>query len=936
MKQGFSTLLYSLLFFVLPAVQAALPSPLKVAISNNTYPYMFINQQGQPEGLVVDYWQHLGQQQQVEIEFLAANWPRTMAMLEQGEVHLHGALAASTKRHQLYQLGDIGVNIYNNIFIHRDMPYFKSVQEVKPLTIGVIERSSHIATLQALIPNVSLAYYADTEAMYDAAINGEIFAFSALDMLPTTYAAYKQLNALFPLYKKMPITKIDLSYAVYNNSALFQHLQLATEQIEPSFIDQLERRWLSIDVEKDTLLLGVPVNNPPFMHISAGGEAKGLMIELWQAWAEQTGKKIAFIPDTSTNNIRSLEQGRIDAIVGLPITDQLPSNLHAAHHIYSFNSQFYYPKERGELRLETLTDEAVAVFQNSPYLAELKQRYPQITFKLYSSLERILSAVQQHEVIGFIGGAAIMPLRLQQLNLAESFSVAERPVIEAALYSLVQKSNQALIDSIHQGFSALPLQQLEAIEQRWLDESEHYFIKFRHKVPLTSAEREWLTAHQPFKLGIVKDWPPMEFVDDTGEPAGITIDNIKLIGQRLGIQFNIQVFNNFAELNTAVKQHKIDVIGSINEVVDGNKAVVLTDKYWSSRWAVISSVASNKINHINQLSGKRIAIYKDYTIVKQLQDYLPEGAIILSDNLKQAINLLQQGEVDAVIETIETSGQFLRDTGYVNLQIQVLEQLSSDPTMFAVRSDYGPLVTIINKSLRSISTESQKQIYDKWFDFQINQGLDKKQFHRLMLQLGGAVSLIIIFFVIWNYSLRKEVGLRRQAEDKMRFMATHDDLTQLPNRSLLKERLEQALLQHARHNEMLALLFIDLDGFKDINDKYGHDVGDELLQNLVSILQIAVRKSDTVSRFGGDEFVVLLTGLLQANDAAIVAEKVLQQLKQSILLSVGPVTIGASIGIAIYPDDGTDSDKLLKVADNLMYRVKQQGKNQYCFSKPGN
>jgi diguanylate cyclase (GGDEF)-like protein len=192
---------------------------------------------------------------------------------------------------------------------------------------------------------------------------------------------------------------------------------------------------------------------------------------------------------------------------------------------------------------------------------------------------------------------------------------------------------------------------------------------------------------------------------------------------------------------------------------------------------------------------------------------------------------------------------------------------------------------------------------------------------------------VLGFVVIWNLSLRREVGLRRQAEQKMRFMATHDDLTQLPNRALIKERIEQALLQHARHNESLALLFIDLDGFKEVNDRYGHDTGDELLLKLAEVLSGAVRKSDTVARFGGDEFVILLTGLLSRDDAAIVAEKILQQLAQPVTLSVGEVKVGVSIGIAIYPEDGTDSARLLKVADSLMYRIKQQGKNQYCFSK---
>jgi len=257
------------------------------------------------------------------------------------------------------------------------------------------------------------------------------------------------------------------------------------------------------------------------------------------------------------------------------------------------------------------------------------------------------------------------------------------------------------------------------------------------------------------------------------------------------------------------------------------------------------------------------------------------------------------------------------------------------PSLIAVRADYPTLTHILNKGLRSIGEQERDELYEKWFSLQITQGINKSQLRQLMWQIGGAVALLLTFVVLWNLSLRREVALRRHAEQQMRFMATHDDLTKLPNRTLVKERIQQALLQHARHNEIMALLFIDLDGFKEVNDQYGHDTGDELLMKLAAVLSGVVRKSDTVARFGGDEFVILLTGLLSRDDAAIVAQKVLSQLSEPMTLSVGDVQVGASIGIAVYPDDGTDCARLLKVADSLMYRIKQQGKNHYCFSKAG-
>jgi diguanylate cyclase (GGDEF)-like protein len=167
----------------------------------------------------------------------------------------------------------------------------------------------------------------------------------------------------------------------------------------------------------------------------------------------------------------------------------------------------------------------------------------------------------------------------------------------------------------------------------------------------------------------------------------------------------------------------------------------------------------------------------------------------------------------------------------------------------------------------------------------------------------------------------------------MQYMATHDDLTGLANRVLLKDRLNKAITFHERQKLLVAVLFIDLDGFKDINDTYGHDVGDELLIEVATRLKGCVRESDTVVRFGGDEFVLLLTGLHNQNEAGYVADKVLKLIQQPIQLPNVSVNIGCSIGIAMYPEDGDSNNELLKIADSLMYKVKGEGKNHYAFNR---
>ena len=154
----------------------------------------------------------------------------------------------------------------------------------------------------------------------------------------------------------------------------------------------------------------------------------------------------------------------------------------------------------------------------------------------------------------------------------------------------------------------------------------------------------------------------------------------------------------------------------------------------------------------------------------------------------------------------------------------------------------------------------------------------------------------------------------------------------MPNRSLLDDRLAQATLTHHRDKSKFALLFIDLDGFKAINDRHGHHVGDKLLQRIALLLSQHVRDSDTVARFGGDEFVVLLNHIEAKENARQVAENILLGLKKPLLIDDINVTISASIGIAIFPDDADTAASLLKKSDQLMYQAKKVGGHQHKMS----
>jgi diguanylate cyclase (GGDEF)-like protein/PAS domain S-box-containing protein len=175
----------------------------------------------------------------------------------------------------------------------------------------------------------------------------------------------------------------------------------------------------------------------------------------------------------------------------------------------------------------------------------------------------------------------------------------------------------------------------------------------------------------------------------------------------------------------------------------------------------------------------------------------------------------------------------------------------------------------------------------------------------------------------------EDITTRREMEQEIKRLAYHDPLTSLPNRMLLTDRLSMAKIQSDRNRKKLALMMLDLDRFKEINDTLGHHIGDLLLQVVAEKLTGLLRKEDTVARFGGDEFVLVLPEQKDVQTALEVARKIINTFRNAVVIEGHTLIITGSIGISLYPDHGRNIDTIMKNADRAMYRAKQAGRNQY-------
>jgi diguanylate cyclase (GGDEF)-like protein len=183
------------------------------------------------------------------------------------------------------------------------------------------------------------------------------------------------------------------------------------------------------------------------------------------------------------------------------------------------------------------------------------------------------------------------------------------------------------------------------------------------------------------------------------------------------------------------------------------------------------------------------------------------------------------------------------------------------------------------------------------------------------------------------WSLRYAIE-RKRAEETIKKLAYHDSLTGLPSRTLFNDRFTMAMAESKRNNKKMALIMLDLDHFKDINDNFGHDAGDELLKEISARLLNTLRKTDTICRMGGDEFAVLITDVSATEMIDEVAQRIVLAVGKTFTLQGVEQKISASLGIAIYPEDGETLDILIKHADTAMYEVKKTGRNNYLYYQP--
>lgn len=343
------------------------------------------------------------------------------------------------------------------------------------------------------------------------------------------------------------------------------------------------------------------------------------------------------------------------------------------------------------------------------------------------------------------------------------------------------------------------------------------------------------------------------------------------------------------------------------------------------------------------------------------EDYNIEHRIVRTDGeiryVQERGDVIRNGNGKAV-QMIGTIFD-ITDQKLAERELKLADNVFNQTTEAIVITDADKYILRVNKSFSKITGYSVEEAIGKKPEQILSSGKHDKEFYK---KLWGQLERELAWegelidrrkngeeFTSWHTisaivdengnviqytSIFSDISEKKLAEERMQYLAEYDQLTKLPNRILFIDRLKQAMARAQRSQSSLALMFIDLDGFKAVNDNYGHHVGDKLLQEVARRLTTTIRAQDTVARLGGDEFTIILESLAHEEDAALVSNKILKNLTYKIQVDEHQLVIGCSIGISLFPVDGINSDLLIKRADIAMYHAKNNGKNQYVYYSP--
>ncbi len=641
------------------------------------------------------------------------------------------------------------------------------------------------------------------------------------------------------------------------------------------------------------------------------GNATGYAVDYFKLLASKIGLHIQFVTDDWATLSKKFETKEIDILYPAKKSKKREKIALFGKEFIKMQLALITKSARSDIEsFEDMDGKTLALIKGWASAKYIKNRYKNIKYIEFDTSKETLESV----AFGLADGAIEDIFSANYIIKKEMYSnlhiVSKVNMYGKDSYSLhlmFQKDNPLLQKLFDKAIDTITPDDILKLKSKWIGD----FILKNKKLEFTSEENVYLQNKKIVKYCIDPNWIPLEMNKD-GVHIGISSDYMKLLRKKIDVHFKFVETKTWAQTLEFVKNRKCDILTLAMESLERKSYLDFTKPYIDIPLVLVAKNDEIFYSDVSSIKNLPIGITKDYTYGEVLRVRYPNMNLIDVENINDGLNKVESGELFGYIDAVTAAGYAIQNRYFSTLKIAGKFDKKWGLGV-AVRNDEPILLHIFEKAIESIDVTKHQEILNKW----ISVKYDTKADYSNIFKFLALVFVIAILILYRQYHLKK-------LNKKLEILSTTDKLTSIYNRLKLDEVMLYEKNIFDRFYRPLSIVLLDIDDFKKINDKYGHKVGDEVLQSMAKILLDTKRKTDILGRWGGEEFLVICHET-DLSGAMKLAEKFRTSINSSRFANIEHLS--ASFGVAEFAKDESIENIFIR-ADQGLYKAKESGKNR--------
>ncbi|EPY01047.1 diguanylate cyclase [Magnetospirillum fulvum] len=434
---------------------------------------------------------------------------------------------------------------------------------------------------------------------------------------------------------------------------------------------------------------------------------------------------------------------------------------------------------------------------------------------------------------------------------------------------------------------------------------------------LTETERAYVAQNAPFTFCVDPDWAPYEVINSENVHVGIAADLLRLAASRAGVTLKLVPTRTWEESVAASKEGRCQILSFLNQSPARDAWLIFTDPLFVDRNVIVTREEHPYIENLSDVANEILVLPTGTSIEERVRRDFTKLKVVTANSEGEAFGMVSQKKAAMTMRSMLVAVHTIKEDGWFNLKISGQVPGYENKLRIGVAKDLVMLRDILNKGVREISAAEKDEIANRHVAIRVQSGVD----YDLIFKIVGLLGTVILTSFFWLIKLR---GLNKQ----LRALAQTDTLTGLANRASLNERLQSEFERFRRYARPFSIILFDLDFFKQVNDDFGHLIGDKVLIAFADIARNVARAQDVVGRWGGEEFLILCpeTDLEQAR---VLAERIGHEVRGYDFVLGRHLTVSAGVATLVA---GESSDGLLNRADEALYQAKHDGRDRVVVS----